>query len=78
MRKKNNQACIILCLVVRSAVTIAKEAVFMLLALRQSISYYIQIRKMVIRPIKQQVIKMTYTDEKVRAENMSQSNAYSL
>jgi hypothetical protein len=37
-------------------------------AVRQSISYYIQIRKMVIHPIKQQVIKMTYTYEEVRAE----------
>jgi hypothetical protein len=42
-------------------------------AVRQSISYYIQIRKMVIHPIKQQVIT-----KEVRAENMSQSNAYSL
>jgi hypothetical protein len=47
-------------------------------AVRQSISYYIQIRKMVIHPVKQQVIRMTYTYEEVRAENISQSNAYSV
>jgi hypothetical protein len=47
-------------------------------AVWQSISYYIQIRKMVIHPIKQQVIEMTYTYEEVRAENMRQGNAHSL